>query len=66
MRILAGLLHPTSGTVRVFGHDLATPAGQMAAKTRLGYLPQELGFYPNLTAREFLDYIAILKGSRTG
>ncbi len=62
MRILAGIIQPTSGTVRVFGHDLHTVAGRMAAKALLGYLPQDLGLYPNLTGREFLDYIAILKG----
>lgn len=62
MRILAGLLTPSSGTVRVLGHDLTTLAGKQAVKAKLGYLPQELGLYPNLTAREFLDYIAILKG----
>lgn len=62
MRILAGIIQPTSGTVRVFGHDLSTAAGRMAAKALLGYLPQDLGLYPNLTGREFLDYMAILKG----
>ncbi len=62
MRIIAGLLHPTSGSVRVFNHDVTTSPGRLAIKALLGYLPQELGLYPNLTAREFLDYIAILKG----
>jgi ABC-2 type transport system ATP-binding protein len=62
MRIVSGLLSPTSGTVRVFDQDVTTPRGKMATKAVLGYLPQELGLYPNLTAREFLDYIAILKG----
>ena len=62
MRILAGLVHPTSGAVRVLGNDVTTPHGKLATKAVLGYLPQELGLYPDLTAREFLDYIAILKG----
>ncbi len=62
MRILAGLLRPTDGTVKVFGNDMSTSQGKQAAKSLLGYLPQELGLYPNLSAREFLDYIAILKG----
>lgn len=62
MRILAGLVAPTGGDIRILGHNLATPAGKMAVKAQLGYLPQELGLYPNLTAAEFLDYIAILKG----
>lgn len=62
MRTIAGLLRPTSGTITVFGNDISTPAGKQAAKTLLGYLPQDLGLYPNLNAREFLDYVAILKG----
>jgi ABC-2 type transport system ATP-binding protein len=62
MRILSGLLRPTGGSVHVLGHDVTTPRGKQAVKAALGYLPQELGLYPSLTAREFLDYIAILKG----
>ena len=62
MRIIAGLLRSTDGIVFVFGEDMSTNAGKQAMKERLGYLPQELGLYPNLSAREFLDYIAILKG----
>jgi ABC-type multidrug transport system ATPase subunit len=48
--------------VTVFGHELASNAGRQAAKANLGYLPQDLGLYPNLNAYEFLDYMAILKG----
>ncbi len=62
MRILAGILRPTSGKVWVGGHDASTERGRQAVKHILGYLPQELGLYPDLTAWEFLDYIAILKG----
>lgn len=61
MRILATLLKPTTGTARVAGYDVADPRDKWAVKAMLGYLPQELGLYPDLTAREFLDYIAILK-----
>ncbi|MBC8100491.1 MAG: ABC transporter ATP-binding protein [Armatimonadetes bacterium] len=66
MRILAGLIRPTGGTVRAFGHDLMTHHGRQAVKAILGYLPQELGLYPNLNAYEFLDYMAILKGVVNG
>jgi len=62
MRVLAGLLRPSTGTVHVFGNDMSTLKGKQAAKALLGYLPQDLGLYPNLNAREFLDYVAILKG----
>lgn len=66
MRILAGLLRPTAGQVCVLGHDMTSGRGKQAVKAVLGYLPQELGLYPDLTAREFLDYIAILKGLTDG
>ena len=62
MRILAGLLRPTAGQVRIGGHDVTARAGRQAVQRVLGYLPQDLGVYPDLTAREFLDYIALLKG----
>lgn len=62
IRILAGLIAPTTGSIQILGHDLSTSKGKQAVKAVLGYLPQELGVYPNLSAREFLDYIAILKG----
>lgn len=62
MRILAGILRPTSGTIRVGEYEGKTEKGRTAIKHILGYLPQDLGMYPDLTAREFLDYIGILKG----
>src|SRR5688572_4022576 len=62
MRILAGVIPASSGQARVGGHDLSTREGRLAVKRRLGYLPQDLGLYPDLTPREFLDYIGILKG----
>lgn len=61
LRILAGVLRPSSGTVTVGPHDLATAAGRRAVRRGLGYLPQEVSFYPDLTGREMLDYIALLK-----
>jgi len=62
MRVLAGVLRPTSGRVRAGGHDLSTEEGRTAVKRVLGYLPQDLGLYPDLSAAEFLDYVGILKG----
>lgn len=62
MRILAGIVNPTSGQVNVDGLDLSSEKGKRAVKFTLGYLPQELGLYPDLTARQFVDYMAILKG----
>lgn len=62
MRILAGILRPTSGSMRVGEYDGNTEKGRTQIKRILGYLPQDLGMYPDLSAREFLDYVAILKG----
>ena len=62
MRILAGILRPTSGSIDVGGHDANTEKGRTAIKQTLGYLPQDLGVYPDLSAHEFLDYVGILKG----
>jgi ABC-type multidrug transport system ATPase subunit len=62
MRILAGILRPSSGTVRAGAWNMATEQDRIAVKRVLGYLPQELGLYPDLRAREFLDYVAVLKG----
>ena len=62
MRILAGIVAPSQGNVQVDGHDLSTEKGKEAVKALLGYLPQESGLYPDLNARQFVDYMAILKG----
>ncbi len=62
MRILAGIVNSSGGSVRVNGQDVATPHGRQAIKASLGYLPQELGMYPELSAMQFVDYMAILKG----
>lgn len=62
MRILATLLTPTTGTARIGEYDVRQGTDRREIKRLLGYLPQELGLYPNLNAYEFLDYLAILKG----
>jgi ABC-type multidrug transport system ATPase subunit len=60
MRILATVARPSAGTVHWDGIDIVrTPR---ALRTMLGYLPQDAGVYPHLDAREFLGYIAALKG----
>ncbi|MEV4197097.1 ABC transporter ATP-binding protein [Micromonospora globbae] len=62
MRIMAGVVAPGSGQVRVGGYDMTTRSGRRDVQRRLGYVPQDLGFYPDLSPREFLDYVALLKG----
>ncbi len=60
MKIVAGLLEATSGEVTVDGGDVL--ADPMTVRARLGYLPQDFGFYPNLTAEQMLIYLLRLKG----
>lgn len=62
MRILAGILQPSGGEALVGNYTLTSARDRTAIKRVLGYLPQELGMYPDLSARDFLDYIALLKG----
>ncbi|MDH7486999.1 MAG: ABC transporter ATP-binding protein [Anaerolineae bacterium] len=58
--MLLGLTEPTAGRVRVLGLD---PARQpLSVKAKVGYLPERVGFYDELTARENLTYIAKLNG----
>jgi len=61
LRILATVLAPDGGTVRLLGRDPADADDRLAVRRRLGYLPQEPGLHPNFTAFEFVDYVAILK-----
>ena len=60
MKILAGLLEATSGEVRLDDHDTLQDPGYVRA--RLGYLPQDFGFYPNLSGAAMLEYLLRLKG----
>lgn len=60
LKILATVMKPTDGVVEWNGRDIHRAPDAM--RTKLGYLPQEFGVYPNLTAVEFLNYLAALKG----
>jgi ABC-2 type transport system ATP-binding protein len=60
MRILATITHATSGTVTWNGANIARSPD--ALRATLGYLPQDFGVYSNLTAVEFMEYIAAIKG----
>ena len=60
MKILATLLEPDSGTAEMDGLDLI--ASKAETRKKLGYLPQDFGLYPTLTAAQMLDYFARLKG----
>lgn len=60
MKIVATLLEPDSGTVQMNGADLISRKDH--TRRMLGYLPQDFGLYPTLTAWQMLDYLAKLKG----
>jgi ABC-2 type transport system ATP-binding protein len=60
MRILATITQPSAGRVLWNGTDIKQDAD--ALRTVLGYLPQDFGIYPNLSALEFLGYLAAVKG----
>jgi ABC-type multidrug transport system ATPase subunit len=62
MRILAGLLEPTSGRVTLDGEDVLERPERLWAQ--LGYLPQDFGFYPHLTGEAMLLHLLKLKGVR--
>jgi len=64
MKIAATLLEPDSGAVEIDGVDLL--AHKKSARRMLGYLPQEFGLYPTLTAEQTLHYLAKLKGVMDG
>jgi ABC-2 type transport system ATP-binding protein len=55
MRILSGLLEPTSGQVLLDGQDVLNNPQQLWKQ--LGYLPQDFGFYPHLTGEKMLAYL---------
>ena len=58
MRMICGVLKPTSGEVKYGGLDVS----EEAYRDLLGYLPQDFGYYPEFTAYDFLLYMASLKG----
>src|SRR2546421_3042264 len=57
IKMLTGLLAPTSGARSLLGQDLSDPDGAREIKRRLGVVPENLGLFENLTAREYLTFI---------
>ena len=57
IKMLTGLLAPTSGTMRLLGEDLADPTRGREVKRRIGVVPENLSLFENLTAREYLTFI---------
>lgn len=58
MRMICGLIKPTSGRIRLRQYDVEDDA----YRNLLGYLPQDFGYYPEFTGMDFMLYVAALKG----
>ena len=62
MRMICTLLKPTNGSITCDGKDIFRMGGEY--RSLLGYLPQDFGFYPEFTVKDYLLYIASIKGVR--
>ncbi|MFI1093705.1 ATP-binding cassette domain-containing protein [Streptomyces sp. NPDC020917] len=61
LRMLATVIPPNSGTLRLLERDPSEHGPRREIRRRLGYLPQNLGYYPGFTVVEFVEYFALLK-----
>ncbi|MFT7606907.1 MAG: ABC-2 type transport system ATP-binding protein, partial [Saprospiraceae bacterium] len=60
MKTIATLQEPSSGTITFNNHDIVSNPQEI--RNQLGYLPQEFGVYPKISAQQLLEHIAVLKG----
>lgn len=61
VRVMATVTEPAAGRVELLGLDVGRHAPRTEVRRRLGYLPQDFGYYPGFTVREFVAYVAWLK-----
>ena len=66
LRMVATALPPTSGRLRLLDRDPGSHGPRREIRRRLGYLPQNLGYYPGFTVAEFVEYFALLKDMPSG
>ncbi len=64
MRILTGYMPPSEGTARIAGFDVFKDS--LACRQRIGYLPETVPLYPEMTVESYLDFVAKLRGVRKG
>ncbi len=57
IKMLTGLLAPSSGSIRVLGRNMVNPQEALEAKRRMGVIPEDLALFDNLTAREYLTFV---------
>ena len=61
LRMMATVIPPTSGRLQLLGRDPGRFGPRREIRRRLGYLPQNLGYYPGFTVAELVEYLALLK-----
>jgi ABC-2 type transport system ATP-binding protein len=61
LRMLATVVPPTSGRLRLLGRDPGQYGPRQQVRRQLGYLPQDLGYYRGFTVADFVEYFALLK-----
>ena len=61
LRMMATVITPSAGTLRLLGRDPGRYGPRREIRCRLGYLPQNIGYYPGFTVAEFVEYFALLK-----
>ena len=66
LRMMATVIPPSSGRVRLLGRDPGGYGPRREIRRRLGYLPQNLGYYPGFTVADFVEYFALLKDMPPG
>ena len=66
LRMLATVIPPSSGRLRLLGRNPSAYGPRKEIRRRLGYLPQNLGYYPGFTVVEFVEYFALLKDMPAG
>jgi len=62
IKMLTGLLGPTSGAIRILDQDLAERQGAVEVRRRIGVVPEQLALFENLTAREYLTFVGRMYG----
>ncbi|MBM3945974.1 MAG: ATP-binding cassette domain-containing protein [SAR202 cluster bacterium] len=60
MRMLTGFMPPTSGTCRIAGHDVL--ADSLEARRAIGYLPETVPLYTDMTVEDYLDFMGTIRG----
>jgi ABC-2 type transport system ATP-binding protein len=66
LRMMATVIPPTSGSLRLLGRDPGSAGPRREIRRQLGYLPQNLGYYPGFTVADFVEYFALLKDMPPG